>query len=238
MAAISFSQFLVKVWQAFDHFSEAFYSPQIPHACRGLRKSERLSDLLVVELLIMPHQDHFAITIAEMLDRQLDMPCQFALSCRSGRSKGCVPKLVRQLHGGLVRLVLTTPHRLLPIDAPFGRQAVAAMSIDNPILGDLPYPKVERNRRVIDVIHEPTIGLDQNVLHDIAYVEPLHDSLIESDCNHPTQGVTVPAEEFLDRVLLSLADIHKKFGSGIAVRPNGFCHAPSVFSFNQLFLYS
>jgi hypothetical protein len=94
----------------------------------------------------------------------------------------------------LVRLVLTTPHRLLAVDAPFGRQAVSAMGIDNPILGDLPYPKMERDRRVIDIIYESTIGLDQDILHDIAYVEPLHDSLIESDCDHSAKGVTVPAE--------------------------------------------
>lgn len=109
------------------------------------------------------------------------------------------------------------------------------MGIDDSILSDLPNPKVERYRRVIDVIHESTIGFDQHVLDDVAHVEPLHNSLIESDCDHPTQGVTVTAEEFLDRVLLSLADIHKKFGCGIAVRPNGFCHAPSVSYYNLLF---
>ena len=81
--------------------------------------------------------------------------------------------------------------RPLAIDRTLGTGAVAAMGIDDPVLGDLPQPEVIGHHRIGQIVLQPAVGLDQHFLHDVADVDPLLNPLVEAKLHHPPQRIAV-----------------------------------------------
>ena len=94
--------------------------------------------------------------------------------------------------------------RLFSIDATPGGTMVTAMRDDNPILGDMPQPKMKRHRRIGQIVLQATVRFDQHVLNHIADVDALTDFRIEPHLDHSPEGVAMSVQEFVDRIAVTL----------------------------------
>jgi hypothetical protein len=83
---------------------------------------------------------------------------------------------------------------------------MAAVGIDEAVAGHVPQPELERHRRVGEVVAEPAVGLEHDVLNDVAGIDaPLHDA-VHPPIDHPPDGVAVAGKEAIDGVVVPLAD--------------------------------
>lgn len=206
-----------------DDFSQAFQGAEISHAGGGFGQPERLSDFLVIELLVVPHQDDLTVLIAKQVDCRFDLCRQFFLGGGCSRCERSISKLVRQFHGGLVRRSLARL-RLFPVDTPLGGQAMPTVGIDDPILCDLPDPKMEGDDGIGHVVLQASVRFHEDILNYIADVHPLVEPLVEPELDHPSERVAVAVHESIDRFRLPLPCVLKKFCGYIAIRPNRLRH--------------
>ena len=110
----------------------------------------------------MPHPDDFAVVVTEGSDGRR---CSFrSISCwtacdagvRSGSSSWR-----EELHGRIGRPTPAAAVGLLAVEAaPLGLP-MKPMRVDEPILGEVPQPHVERHRRVLQVVAQPLVGFEQ-----------------------------------------------------------------------------
>ena len=209
----------MKSGEGVDDFSQAFQGAEISHAGGGFGQSERLSDFLIIELFVVPHQDDLTILISKQMDCRFDLCRQFFLGGGSSWCESSISKLVRQFHGGLVRRSLARL-RLFPVDTPFGGQAVPTVGIDDTILCDLPDPKMERYDGIGHVVLQASVGFHKDILNHIADIHPLVEPLVEPELDHPSKRVAVTVHESIDRFRLPLPCVLYMFCGYIALRPN------------------
>ena len=89
--------------------------------------------------------------------------------------------------------------RVLVVDAPLGRDAVPPVRIDQAIAGDMTQPQVKRHGWVLQVIVEPLAGLDDDILHHIADIDPLLHTAIEPHLHQAPQRIAMPLERLRTR---------------------------------------
>ena len=68
---------------------------------------------------------------------------------------------------------------------------MAAMSVDDPVFGDLPHPKMKRHDGIVQVPLQPPIGFHQNILNNIADVDTFLNLLIQPHPNQLPERVAV-----------------------------------------------
>ena len=81
-----------------------------------------------------------------------------------------------------------------------------AVLVDHVVAGDLAEPEVERHDRVAEVFGQPLVGLEQDLLHDVAGVDPPRQGVVEPQADHPPQGLAVPLPEAFGRLGVVPAD--------------------------------
>ena len=69
--------------------------------------------------------------------------------------------------------------RLLPVDAAPLREPVPAVRVDDAVLRQVPQPQVERHVRLLQVLGQPLVGLDEHVLNDVGGVHAARDGRVE-----------------------------------------------------------
>jgi hypothetical protein len=57
---------------------------------------------------------------------------------------------------------------------------MAPMSVNHSVHGDLPDPERERHHGPIKILTQPATGLDKHFLDDIANIDSLADSLVQT----------------------------------------------------------
>jgi hypothetical protein len=77
---------------------------------------------------------------------------------------------------------------------------VPPVSVDDPVLGNLPQPQVIRHSRLSEIVLQPAVGLDQHILHDIAHIDPPLYFLVQPKLHHAPQAVTMPLHQTVDCV--------------------------------------
>jgi hypothetical protein len=94
------------------------------------------------------------------------------------------------------------------------------MGIDDTVFCDLANPKMKGDRGGLDVFDESSVCLDQDILNNVAHVDPLSQPLVEPHGDHPAQRIPMSVEEFFDRLRFALSDIDQKFCSCLALGPD------------------
>ena len=167
------------------------------HAGRRFRQAQRGGHLLVRQLFVMPHDDDLAVLFAQVGQRLLHAAGQLLLRGGGGRSQLGIAQLGRQFDAGL--LFAHRCRRLFPIDAAFGRTPMPPVGVDDAILGDLPQPQVERHGRIVQVVPQAAVRLDQHVLHHVAHVDPGPDPLVQPHPHHPLHGAAMAVQQLVHR---------------------------------------
>jgi hypothetical protein len=72
------------------------------------------------------------------------------------------------------------------------------MRVDQPVVRDMPQPKMERHRRILQVLVEAAVGLYQHILHNVARVDPALHHPVHPQVDHPPQRLAVPIQELVD----------------------------------------
>ena len=73
------------------------------------------------------------------------------------------------------------------------------MSVNDPVFGDLPKPKMKRHDRIVHVSLQTAIGFDQNILHDIADVDSFLDFVVQSHSHQLPKRVSVSVHQLIYR---------------------------------------
>jgi enediyne biosynthesis protein E4 len=171
----------------------------------------------------MPHEDDFPIVLAELIERVVQPALQFLMNCGRRRRLVAVDELGDELHRRLVR-----PGRrlnaLFPVDAAPLRFAMPAMRVDDPILSQVPQPKMERHRRVLQIFGQPLVCFEQNILNDVAGIDATGEHRIEPEVNNLPQRLAEFAKQPINgRRIAGLRLVDQPAGF-LIVRP----HAGSI----------
>lgn len=73
------------------------------------------------------------------------------------------------------------------------------MRVDDSIFGDLPQPKVKWHARRREILLQPAVSFDEDILHHIGNVDAPLDFLIEPHSHKATHGVAVAVEQSVHR---------------------------------------
>ena len=109
---------------------------------------------------------------------------------------------------------------MLAIHAPALSQAVPAMGVDDAILGQVPQPHVERHVRRLQVLFEPLIRFDHDILNDVRRIDATGEYRIEPQVNHPPQRFAEFAEEAIHGPGFTLSGLFEHFIGDFAVWPH------------------
>ena len=97
--------------------------------------------------------------------------------------------------------------RLLAVHAAALGQAVPAVRVDDAVLRQVPQPQVERHVRLLQVLGEPLIGLDQHVLHDVGGIDAAGDGRVEPQVDDAAERLAELAEQLVDGTGFALAGV-------------------------------
>ena len=131
----------------FEFFAEAAHGAEVAHAGGGFAEVQRRGDVAVGHEFEMAHQDDFAVLLVELFDRGLEAALEFVPSGFGGGSKLRIGQCGGQIECRLIDRA--GGERLFAIDAAAGRAAVAAVGVDQAILGHLAEPEVEGDRGIL-----------------------------------------------------------------------------------------
>ena len=71
------------------------------------------------------------------------------------------------------------------------------MQLDQPVPGQLPQPRVERQRPATQVVRQFLSGIGQDFLDNVRRIDASGETAIHADRDHPAQPVAVPDQELL-----------------------------------------
>lgn len=98
-----------------------------------------------------------------------------------------------------------TGEGLFSVHTPPLRQTVPAVRVNNSVLRQMPQPEVERHVRLLKVLGQPLIRLDEHILDDIRRVHPTSQDRVQSQSNHLPQWIAELAKEIVNRPRLAVA---------------------------------
>ncbi len=180
------------------------------HSGRRLAQAERACGLDVGKLLEVAQENDLAIGLVEPLERSVESSLHFAANGRGGGREFGVAKLSGEVERRPIGERAST-ERLLAIKAARRGDAVAAILIDHMVAGDLAEPEVKRQCWIAKVVGKPLIGLEQDLLDDVAGVDPTGQRVVESQADHAPQGRAVPLPESFRRLGIVLLDALQKY---------------------------
>jgi len=155
-------------------------------------------------MLEMAQEHDLPILFLELFNRRGKAP--FELVPGGGGRRGELP--IGDLNGhvdtGSIAIV-ARDQRHLAVDAPRAGDAMAAVGVDEPVAGHVPQPKAKRHRRILEIFPQPAIGLDQDILNDIAGVNSPLDELVHAMVDEPPDRRAVTIEQAVDGVAVSLS---------------------------------
>ena len=118
-------------------------------------------------------------------------------------------------------MIAPLPQMLFAVGtAPLG-DSMTTVRIDELILGELPQPQMEREPRILHVIGQPLAGFQQDILDDVAGVNPLRDHPIHPQLDHLTQRLAMPLHQLVDGGRFAPFGPDQQFVSFRRIRPHG-----------------
>jgi hypothetical protein len=168
----------------------------------------------------MPHQDNIAIVVVQFGESVVEPSLQFLMD--RGRCRGffAVHELRDELNARLIRPGRAL-NRLLAVDASPLCFAMPAMGVDDPILGQVPKPKVKRHGRILQIFRQPLIRFEQNVLDNVAGIDPPSQHWIEPKVDDLSERFAKFAKQAIDGRRLAVFGVAKQSFGFIVVRPHG-----------------
>ena len=119
-----------------------------------------------------------------------------ATQCRGGGGQLVVLNLGGEIEGRLVAEAGGLEALLAINVAALG--VVAAVQVDDPVLGQLPEPDMKREVGLREVSHQALASFEEHVLHHIAGIDPPGEPPIHPHLDHPPQAMAVPLQEVVD----------------------------------------
>lgn len=90
---------------------------------------------------------------------------------------------------------------------------MAAMGIDDSVLGNLPQPQPERHGRILQVVLQPPVGFDEHILNHVADIHPPLDFLVQPHSHDLAQRLTVPLHQLVHGSFVALLHLQEQFFS-------------------------
>ena len=81
------------------------------------------------------------------------------------------------------------------------------MGVDDPILGDLPQPEMEWHDRILQVLLQPPVGFNKNILDHVTHTHPWLDTAIQPHPDQAEDGILVPFNQLVDRLGVPLTGL-------------------------------
>ena len=168
------------------------------HAGGGVGEAEGEGGLGVGEALEVAEEEDLAVVVVELVEGEAEAAFELAAEAVGGGGEAGVAEAVGEVEARAVG-ELGRGQRSLAVEGSPGGDPVAAVLVNHPVARDLAEPEVERHGRVAEVIGQAAARLDQDVLHDVARVDPAADRVVEPEVDHPPQRFAVPLPEPIGR---------------------------------------
>jgi hypothetical protein len=72
------------------------------------------------------------------------------------------------------------------------------VGVDEPVAGHVPEPELKGHRRVGEVFAQPSVGLEQHILDDVAGIHAALHATIHAAVDHPLDRLPMPGEQPVD----------------------------------------
>ena len=169
----------------------------MPHTGRGSRQSQSFGNLTVSELLEMPHQYDLAIFFFKLIQRQDEPSFQFFSNTCGSRGQLVIGQLAHQVQSRLIGK-LGHNKRLFTIETSPLCPSMPAIHVDHSIFCQLPQPQVKWQPGIGQVVLQSRIRLQQDVLNDVAGIDPPSNPTIQPQLNHFAKRRSMPFEQPVD----------------------------------------
>jgi len=80
------------------------------------------------------------------------------------------------------------------------------MRVDQTVAGHVPQPELERHGGVREILPQPSVGLEEHILNDVAGIDPALHAAIHAAIDHPLDRRAVPFEQSVDSPVVTLAN--------------------------------
>lgn len=108
------------------------------------------------------------------------------------------------------------------------------MSVNDAVLSNLPKPQVERHDRVVQISLQPSVRLDQHILHDITDINSTLDFLIEPHTNQLPQRVAMLIHQLVHCGLVAFLCLNEQRFRLVGCWPHGRIIAETLLCCYQL----
>ncbi len=181
------------------------HGPQIPHARGRLRQSQHVGRFRGREVLEVAEEHDLPVLFVELLDSRGEPAFELVPGGGGRRGKLPIGDLAGHVDAGTLPVV-DRDQRHLPVDAPRARHAMPTVGIDEPVAGHVPQPQPKGHRRILEIVAQPAIGLDEHVLNDIAGVNSPLDELVHPLIDQPTDSRPVAIEQAVHGIAVTLSN--------------------------------
>ena len=171
--------------QVFEERFQPLERPVLAGFDRPLRDAEHLSGVRNGELLEIPEEEHIPVGLGNLQESLADPIPDFVLldAFTGGSPAGAkLPaELLKRGAGELDLIVLFAMNR-----APLALN-VPPLQFPEARPGDLPEPRVERQRTLTQIVGPLPNALGERVLNDVGGIEALPQPIDQTDLDHPPQ---------------------------------------------------
>ena len=177
-------------------------------------------------------EDDLPVVVVERLHRGSEPAFQFAPGGGGGRRE----LTVGEAGGGVGGRVAVTPpshQRHLTIDAPGGGHPMAAVRVDQTVAGHVPQPQLEGHGGIGEVVAEPAVGLEEDILDDVAGIDAALDAPIHPPIDHLPDRIAVAGEKAVDGIVVAAADAVEQDEGRLAILMGRAAGVASLFGLDR-----
>jgi hypothetical protein len=145
----------------------------------------------------MPHHNDFLVLVVQLVACLSKASAQFPPNRGGGRGVLWIANLHQQVTRGLI--ASTYGQWALAIETAARSTTMAAIGIDDAVLGNLPEPQVKRHDRVRQVGVQPPVSFNHHFLHNIAGVDAAFQAPVHAQADQPMDRLPMAIEQLAYR---------------------------------------
>ena len=154
-------------------------------------------------MLEVPQQNNLPVGLFQLFNSRGEPPLKLMPGGHRRRRQLAVSQAIGQIGLRGIRISRRLK-RHLAIEAAGGGHPMPPMGIDDPVTGHVPQPQLKRHRRIGEVVAQPPVRLQHDILHDVAGIDPSLHHPVKPVVNHPSDRGPVSGQQSVDRRSITL----------------------------------
>jgi len=110
---------------------------------------------------------------------------------------------------------------------------MAAVRVDQTVAGHVPQPQLEGHGGIGEVVAEPAVGLEEDILDDVAGIDAALDAPIHPPIDHLPDRIAVAGEKAVDGIVVAAADAVEQDEGRLAILMGRAAGVASLFGLDR-----